>query len=55
MLPNPMSSAVGTKLTARSDRTKSAFGRIADNKCSGRAFPIMTDVFEKGLAINGEQ
>jgi hypothetical protein len=42
MLPNPMSSAVGTKLTARSDRTKSAFGRIADNKCSGRAFPLMT-------------
>ena len=35
-------SGCGTELTSRGDRAMSAFGGIADNKCSGRAFPLMT-------------
>ena len=42
-------SPFGTKLTARSDRAKSAFGRIADNKCSGRAFPLLTQSGHRSL------
>jgi hypothetical protein len=32
-------SLLGTRLTSRSDRAKSASGRVADNKCTGRALP----------------
>ena len=31
--------SLGTRLTSRSDRAKSASGRVADNKCTGRALP----------------
>jgi hypothetical protein len=48
-------SGCGTMLTSRSDRAKSAFGGIADNKCSKRAFPLMTDTVEKVLVNFGEQ